>query len=205
MIKTYIYVDGFNLYYGVLKRTPYKWLDLDALCRQILPANEIVKIKYFTARVKPRSNDQNAHLRQDAYLRALQTLGNVEIIFGTFLEHIVTMPSADNPRQMVRVIKTEEKGSDVNLATHLLFDGCQNAYELAVVLSNDSDLVEPVNIVRKQLKKRVGLLCRENSKGYEMRKAANFHKFITEEHLNASQFPSPMTDEKGRFYKPRSW
>tara|TARA_R110002072_G_scaffold29206_4_gene92759 strand:- start:564 stop:863 length:300 start_codon:yes stop_codon:yes gene_type:complete len=30
-MRTCVYVDGFNLYYGALKRTPYKWLDLAAL------------------------------------------------------------------------------------------------------------------------------------------------------------------------------
>ena len=140
MIKTYVYVDGFNLYYGALKRSPYKWLNLDALCKRILPDNEVVKIKYCTARVAPRPGNANVHVRQEAYLRALQTLSNVEIIYGAFLTHTVKMPSAKDPRQMVKVIKTEEKGSDVNLATHLLFDACQDAYELGIVISNDSKL-----------------------------------------------------------------
>lgn len=205
MIKTYVYVDGFNLYYGALKHTPYKWLNLDKLCKQILPANEIVKIKYFTARVTPRPNNPNIHVRQEAYLRALQTLPNLEIIFGTFLSHHVMMPLAANPRQKVEVIKTEEKGSDVNLATHLLFDACQNAYELAIVISNDSDLVEPIRLIRKRLQKRVGLLTPSPRHGAEIKKAANFFKHITEQALQSSQFPLSMQDANGHFHKPRNW
>lgn len=205
MIKTYVYVDGFNLYYGALKRTPYKWLNLHALCQQLLPANDILKIKYCTARVVPRSNDSNIHIRQEAYLRALQTLPNVEIIFGTFLTHVVKMPSAKDPRQLLKVIKTEEKGSDVNLASHLLFDACQNAYELAVVISNDSDLVEPIRLIRKHLRKKVGLLCPQNSRGSEIRKYASFCMPFNERDLAKAQFPEQLQDMTGHFHKPPSW
>jgi hypothetical protein len=58
---------------------------------------------------------------------------------------------------MVWVWKTEEKGSDVNLATHLLHDAYRNDHELAVVISNDSDLVVPIQIVRHELGKPVGV------------------------------------------------
>jgi hypothetical protein len=48
--RTYVYIDGFNLYYGQVKKTPYKWLNLDSMCRSYLNAsnNDILKIKYFT-------------------------------------------------------------------------------------------------------------------------------------------------------------
>ena len=72
-MRTYVYVDGFNLYYGALKNTPYKWLDLRALFARILrPQNEIERIKYYTARVSARPDDPDAPTWQDIYLRALQ-------------------------------------------------------------------------------------------------------------------------------------
>ncbi len=52
-----VYVDGFNLFYGSLKRTPYKWLDLGALCQVMLPTDTIQAIKFFTAHVSARNND----------------------------------------------------------------------------------------------------------------------------------------------------
>ncbi len=51
--RTAVYVDGFDLYYGCLRNTPYRWLDIDKLLQIILPKNDITLIKYFTARVKP--------------------------------------------------------------------------------------------------------------------------------------------------------
>jgi len=51
---TNVYVDAFNLYYGCLKDTPYKWLDLGRLCRLLLPGYTIKRIRYFTAIVESR-------------------------------------------------------------------------------------------------------------------------------------------------------
>ena len=73
-MKTNVYVDGFNLYYGCLKHTPYKWLDIAKLCRLILPRDQVNQIKYFTALVSARPGDPDLPMRQLTYLRALATL-----------------------------------------------------------------------------------------------------------------------------------
>jgi len=118
-----VYVDGFNLYYGALKGTSHKWLDLDALFRTLVPTHEIKRIRYFTARISARRDNPGSPTRQDTYLRALRTLPNVSIHLGKFLQSSVRMPLA-SPKlggpKTVEVLKTEEKGSDVNLATYLL-------------------------------------------------------------------------------------
>ena len=75
---TNVYVDGFNLYYGCLKGTPHKWLDLEALCAVMMPTNDIKRIRYFTARVKERPGDTTPPVRQQAYLRALYSSPKVE-------------------------------------------------------------------------------------------------------------------------------
>jgi len=157
-VATGVYVDGFNLYYGALKGTRCKWLDLEALCRHLLPNETIAVICYFTARVSGRI-DTGAPVRQDMYLRALRTLPRVELHFGTFLTNSVWMPLVAPPTRgsrKVKVIKTEEKGSDVNLASHLLLDAFQNRCDTVVIISNDSDLTEPVRIARYELGVRVG-------------------------------------------------
>ena len=72
-MRTYVYVDGFNLYYGALKGTAWKWLDLPALFAAVLqPHHDILAVKYFTARVSGTPADQSKPQRQDVYLRALQ-------------------------------------------------------------------------------------------------------------------------------------
>lgn len=138
-MRTFVYVDGFNLYYGAVKRTPYKWLDLDKMCRLLLPRHQILNIKYFTARVSARPADPGQPTRQQAFLRALRTIPHLEIIYGHFLTTEVTMPLAGRPAgtpAYAKVIKTEEKGSDVNLATHLLRDGYRGEYDAAVLITN---------------------------------------------------------------------
>ena len=92
-----VYVDGFNLYYGAVKGTPFKWLDLVQLARQLVPAGHVVdKLKYFTARVSGVS-DAGAPARQQAYLSALGTLAEVQIYFGSFLAKTVWRPLTNLP------------------------------------------------------------------------------------------------------------
>lgn len=203
-----IYIDGFNFYYGAIKGTPYRWLDLDAFCRLMLPKNDIRQIKYFTALVTPRPYDPDQPIRQQAYLRALRTLPNVSVVLGHFLSHPVKMPLVNplpNAPTHVVVMKTEEKGSDVNLATHLLWDGFRGDYDCAVVVSNDSDLLEPIRIVRRELKKTVGILNPHKHPSQVLVKECDFFKTIRAGVLAASQFPPQLTDAHGTIVKPTRW
>lgn len=157
-MKTYVYVDGFNLYYGNLKGTPHKWLDLEALFRRLLPpGHELAKIKYFTARVSALPNDRDAPRRQDVYLRALRNrLGDlIEIVEGEFLIKKARLPMADNHHHFVEVMRPEEKGSDVNLAVELVNDSWEGSFDCAAIASNDADLARALRIVKQQRKKKV--------------------------------------------------
>jgi uncharacterized LabA/DUF88 family protein len=209
VMKTIVYVDGFNLYYGAVKGTAYKWLNIYKLCQLLLPKNKIVKIKYFTALVTARPSDMDQPNRQQIYLRALRSIPNLEIIYGHFLEHEIMMPIA-NPipggQKYARVIKTEEKGSDVNIAAHIINDGHKRDYDVAVVLSNDSDLVEPIKIVRQELKLPVVVLNPIPAHpSHELQKYATFMKPIRKGVLSVSQFPEHMKDSIGEFNKPPKW
>lgn len=207
-VRTNVYVDGFNLYFGALKKTPYRWLNVLKLCQFLLPNHHIHQIKYFTALVKPRPNDLTQPIRQQIYLRALQTIPNLKIIYGHYLSHRVMMPLAQSMRkkiQYVEVIKTEEKGSDVNLATHLLHDAYQNDYEVGVIISNDSDLVEPVKIVINHLGLKVGIINPHQYPSQALLKEASFYKKIRPTVLKLSQFPDSLKDEHGVFFKPNTW
>ena len=207
-MRTRIYVDAFNLYYGLLKGTSYKWLDLLALSKQLLkPENQIVGIKYFTALVTPRPNDPNQLTRQKIYLRALETI-NTQVVYGHYLSHIVNMKVANpSPGQspFVRVIKTEEKGSDVNIASHMLMDAFDNTYDCAVLISGDSDLATPVKMIVSKFHKTVGVLNPQQNECRTLKKDASFYKHIREPALASSQFAPVLTDSRGTFHKPPSW
>jgi uncharacterized LabA/DUF88 family protein len=205
LMKTNIYIDGFNLYYGCIKNTPYHWLDVGKMCRLLLPNDEINKIKYFTALVEARPNDPDQPVRQQTFLRALQTIPNLEIILGTFLSHEVKMPLSPIGNGYAKVIKTEEKGSDVNIATHLLMDCFRENYELAVVVSNDSDLLLPIQVVTKQFGKPVGLLNPQKHTSMALLPHVKFVKKIRGSVLKNSLFPEAMSDKNGEFLKPADW
>ena len=104
-----------------------------------------------------------------------------------------------------RVIKTEEKGSDVNLATYLLIDAFDNDCEQAIVISNDSDLVTPIQFARERFKIPVGIFNPQKNRSWALFNTVNFYRPIRNGPLSASQFPPTLSDASGTFTKPQGW
>lgn len=209
-MDTIVYVDAFNLYYGCCKDHPSrKWLDVHRLCQRLLKREDhrILKIRYFTALVKPRAQDPKQRERQEVYLRALRTIPGLEVHLGSFRTHKVMMAKADtDPQEYVLVYKTEEKGSDVNLATHLLNDAHLGAYDTAVVVSNDSDLLEPIRIVRGSLRKKIVILNPfPNRASTALRKHSDIVIPIRAHAVRDSQFPDTLEDQHGTITRPEAW
>ncbi len=207
VVKTNVYVDGFNLYYGAVRRTPYKWLDIHKLCCVLLPQNQIQRVRYFTALVQNTPNDRAKAQRQQTFIRALETLPGLTVHYGSFLASEVTMPLV-NPTAQARnahVIRMEEKGSDVNLASLLLADAFRCDFEAAVVLSNDSDLVLPIKIVSQELGLPVGILNPHKRFSVELMKVASSKRKIRKGALQECQLPPTLTDASGTITKPHGW
>ena len=214
-MKTNVYIDGFNLYFGALKGTPYKWLNLLALCQRLLLNREINRIRYFTARITPLPHNPDAPDRQDAYLRALATIPELTIHWGRFSSNPayapvfpLTYPSPNHPARTVRVLKTEEKRSDVNLATLLLMDCVDDVFDEAVIISNDSDLLLPIEYAIRRFGKTVGVISphRRRSFSIELRRAATWsYPEINRSVLAASRFPDVVATPRGPVTKPPSW
>lgn len=207
-MRTYVYVDSFNLYYGALKGTAWKWLDLPALFAEILqPHHDILAVKYLTVRVSGTPADQSKPQRQDVYLRALQHYRRgVAVYFGHFLRHTVRVPLAHpiGSTRTAEVIKTGEKGSDVNLAVHLLNDSWLDAYDCAAVVSNDSDLAEAMRLVRHHHGKRIGLITPGTGRpSRQLLTQADFSRRLRLHALRRSQLPDPIPGTT--IHKPRRW
>ena len=164
-------------------------------------------MKYFTARVQSSPDDPGVNIRQDIYLRALQAHSPlIEFHFGHFLRHKISMKHCNPPPPSVEVWKNEEKGSDVNLALHLLNDAWLDAYDCAVIVSNDSDLAESLRLVKDQHKKLIGLVTpgspqRKTSR--QLRQYADFVKPIRTWVLQSSQLPNPIPGTN--IHKPPTW
>jgi len=218
--RAFVYIDGLNFYYGLVKNTRYKWLDFSKLMRKVLPTNfDILKIKYFTTIVKPFPNDLQAPQRQMFFIRALEKVDkNLEIFYGSFLVNpkwrYLKSPIIDSTGQTiskVRVMEPEEKGSDVNLAIHLLNDSWLNLFDWAVVVSNDSDLAESLRLVKTQCNKKILLIPTISSIGSNVMKKpsskllnyANKVIKIRESSLRNSQLPTNIPGTNIR--KPNNW
>ena len=207
-MRTFIYVDGFNLYYGCCKGRPYKWLNPSLLCKHLLQEqNHVEKIKYFSAEMKPRADDPDCLNSQRTFFRALKTISNLEIKLGKFLENEAHMLLADpttKPR-VVKVLKIEEKGSDVNIATQMLVDAFDDRFDCAVLISNDSDLARPIEIIKQRFNKVVGVLNPQKNQSVALKTVVDFYKPIRKGVLKISQFPETLADMEGTFHKPSSW
>lgn len=206
-MQTNVYVDGFNLYYGAVRGTSFKWLNIRRYCELAFPSATIHEIHYCTAIVKDATWDPQQSLRQRTFIRALETTG-VQVHYGSFQRNIVDMPLANPPpkgARMVRVIKTEEKGSDVALGALLVAHGYQKRYQSAIVVSNDSDLVLPIKIVREELGLPVGILNPHKKFAAELVKVATFKKQVRAGVLRAAQFPETLKDQHGTITKPANW
>ena len=142
MKKVIVYIDGFNLYYGMLKGTPYKWLDLEKFVDALVADDvEVVVIKYFTAQIKTYPFDLQKVHRQQFYIRAVSMLPRVKVIEGFYTKHKIRMPfykepciSCDKTDGMASVVKLEEKRSDVNIATEMLLDAMSGAADAFMLM-----------------------------------------------------------------------
>lgn len=210
-MKNYIiYVDGFNFYHRRIKETTYKWLDLKALVRSFnFKDCRISKIRYFTAKVKPSSNNLRVGQRQDLYIRALQTIPEVEIHYGQFRKRKVKgrLLAEGNllHGQIVEISKFEEKGSDVNIATFMLADCFQKLCDVPVLLSNDSDLTEPLKYIKTVLNRPVGIIMPVPKPSSALKRYSSFRRKISDKQLETSQFPRHLIDSKGEFSCPKDW
>ena len=208
--RTIVYVDGFNFYYGCLKDSPYKWLDMKSLFSKLLdPTHEIIEIKYFTALISHRAANESSRLRQKVYLKAVQAYNpEIKIFYGHYLTHAVKAKTVNPPPEFVKIYKTEEKGTDVNIAVHLVNDAWLDHYDCAVVVSNDSDLAESLKLVKQHHnKKLLGLAFPstdpKRKPSRELIQYADFVKHIRHSILEDSQLPKNIPNTG--LHKPARW
>ena len=209
-MRTIVYVDGFNLFYGSLKGTPYKWLDMQRLFTEMLqPHHNIIKVKYFTARLSTKMRPEKA-ARQRVYLGAITNCcENLEIYYGHFLTQTRVARLADPifGRKTAKIISTEEKGTDVNLASHLLDDGWRNNFDCAVIVSNDSDFSEAIRLVKRLDGKQIGIFFpfRKNKtrRSKQLLGLADFNRDVRENALRRCQLPEKIPGSS--IFKPSKW
>ena len=154
MQRVTVYIDGFNLYYGLRedKLQRYYWLDVRRLSENLLRPNQSLEaVRYFTARVHSDPKDPGKSIRQDTLLDALATLPDVHIHYGYYL------PKQGSCAKCGATWRTyEEKMTDVNIAVELLSDATDNAFDTAIIMSGDSDLAAPGRSCSQTISKQEG-------------------------------------------------
>ena len=188
-----VYVDGFNLYYSALRDTPHRWLDLRALSQRLIgPDFMLHRIRYFTARIRSRRDPQQ-RFRQQLYLRALETIRELQIHEGHFVSNPVRLPLA-NPRpgepRVVTVVRTEEKGSDANLAAWLTRDAAKRDGRAAFVITGDSDFTGVIQMVRREFNFPVHVVDPRKASSRRLRSAATSYRLLDRRLLPRCQFPA---------------
>ncbi|CAH1002433.1 6-hydroxy-3-succinoylpyridine 3-monooxygenase HspA [Neolewinella maritima] len=198
--KVNLYVDGFNLYFGLRHfRSKYKWLDLLEMGKQLCRKDQqLGTVYYFTARITGK--DKLKIKRQVTYLEALAVTG-VEIVLGKYLNKQVKCRKCGKT-----YVVAEEKESDVNLATHLLVDAAAGAADVCLVVSADSDLILPMEKARDVYKKIVVPVFPPNRQSREIKKRMGNHFYMNETLLRNSQLPPTVPKADGyKLYRPSGW
>ena len=218
-MKTIVYVDGSNLYYGLLRRSAFKWLDLYRLFQEHALGHDadVVEVRYYTAPVLGRmSDDPESSQRQRTYLQALRKMppNKVTIIEGKIMAETPVLrlvhPLPECPSLThVKVHDFTEKKTDVNLAADLITGAWTGAYEQAVVCSNDTDLEGALRAVRENHPAvRLGLVAPIPSNdsrkiAADLKKYADWSKVLSPVHLERSLLPDKIPSTALR--RPERW
>lgn len=205
MSRVVVYVDGFNLYFG-LKSARLKrlyWLDLVALAEKMLLPNQTLEhVHYFTARIRQNPTNAASVARQSDYLDALATLPRLSCHEGHFLAKPATCRSCG-----ANWLTYEEKMSDVNLAVQLLLDAVDNRFDTAIIISGDSDLITPIRHVRARFpNKNVLIAFPPKRHSVDLQRVASATFAIGENKLRQSQLSDPVVTASGiTIGRPATW
>lgn len=209
-----IYVDGLNLYRQCLSGSPeLKWLDVQKLCEYMLPTHQIVSIRYFTSIIKQPIGNPGAPLRQRMYLRALEAfVPKLTIHLGTMrfdTKRYRKVPFEFDPLGkpvLVKVQKLEEKGTDVSLASHMVFDAAINPADLHVLISGDGDFAPTISLLRDSLSEGVAILAPSNYLARPLLESKpHLIRTIHRDALRKSQLPTEIMLQKGFVRRPAIW
>lgn len=228
-MRTAFFVDGYNLYYGLLRGSPHKWLDLSALLESILyvqdPAASLDSVHYFTAPViaKLATRGQLSNDAQHRYTRALHARG-VHVIQGNHRLQRGYAPryiEGQKPSRVdqVAIWELEEKETDVNLALSMYRAACkshQTELSQIVLVSGDTDLAPAFNAIREDfpyITLGVILPHRQEADGVvrnppgSLKKCADWMRtYISNAELEACQLPVKIPlSKKPAIVKPDYW
>ncbi|MBX3728983.1 MAG: NYN domain-containing protein [Candidatus Sumerlaeia bacterium] len=202
--RVIVYVDGFNLYYGMREQfgRALMWLDLHALGRRLLKSGQQLEaVKYCTARI---ASPPDKVRRQGLYLDALATLPHLQILYGKYQKKTV---SASSKLVSATIHTAEEKMTDVQIASQMLLDAFTNRLDVALLVSNDSDLVPPIRIIRDHCPQvRVVCIFPRSRATSALKDVAHGYRHVDRSVLAQCQLPQTVTSPTGyEIVRPPEW
>ena len=203
--RVIVYVDGFNLYYGLKSKgwRRYYWIDMRRLGENLLlPGQVLTAVRYFTARISPRPGSTSQSRRQATFLEALETRADLHIHYGHYLAKERHCPECG-----AEWTTHEEKMTDVNIAVELLGDAQDNAFDTAIIISGDSDLTPPVRATLDRYpEKRVIIAFPPARHSSQLADAATAAFTIGRKKLKDSQLPDEVVKPGGFVLRrPTQW
>jgi hypothetical protein len=180
----------------------------------LLPDHDVLHVHYFTAMIRAGiGDDPSSPIRQQTYIRALETTGRVTTHLGTYRMDVRQMPKhpaelVDGELTRVSVRKQEEKGSDVNLAVRVLLDAHRKAADLYCILTNDSDQVTTIRTLQEEVGVDVCWISPLSSTK-QSKDLKNTHpkriECITGEVVMQNQLPDLIQVGKRTIHRPVTW
>lgn len=200
-----VYIDGFNLYYGMISRKwrRYLWLDIRKFSVNLLDKNQcLVRAHYFTSNVPYNHLDKYKVRRQQTYLKVLNELDDVSVHLGRYQKKRIIHQACGKPYEF-----PQERMTDVNIATNLLCDAHDDLFDVAMVVSGDSDLASAIEATCTRFSGKKAIICFPPHRGpTRLAGVASGHKCIDREVFSNSQLPNPFVISGiGPVHKPTSW
>lgn len=197
-----VYIDGFNLYFGIAAKgwRRYLWLDLPALANRLLKRNQTLQaVKYFTARVR---GDRSKIDRQNNFLQALEARGGLDIFLGRYQKKSRRCRNCGHSWT-----EYEEKMTDVRLSTELLRDAFTDNFDVAILMTAEADIIPPIEVIKSAFpKKKIVMAFPPERDSCGLRQVAHASSRIGRGRLANSQFPGQVRKADGYVLtKPASW
>ena len=216
MKNTIVYIDGYNLYYGLLKGTSYKWLDLARFAKELVgEGHNVMAVKYFTSWVKPHPYDLATVERQNLYLQAVAGTGVVKTTLGFYSKRKKLLPAVEESCKscpsaeggFVRAVVLEEERTDVNMAVAMVVDAARPEVDCVAVITGDSDQVGAIEAVRYTYGKKALVFNPHETFSENLKKASPYYKQIPRALPSRCQLPDeiPVGTHGNVIRRPEAW
>lgn len=201
-VRGALYIDGFNLYHAVdeLGVPHYKWCNFWKLAELVARghAQEVTRVVFCTAYFK---GDHGKRVRHEALVNAQEIMG-----VSTKLGHTTTEPmKCKSPNCGHKWDQPREKETDINLSLSLFSDACDNVYDVAFLLTADTDQAATISFFRNKFpnKKVINVIPPGRAPSQHLADLSHGRVKLTANHFDECALPEViMKDGFKTIYRP---